>query len=220
MATKPAATNPANPAQSPFDAALIRLGDDIFKKDSRNRYAEDRAWFQAALFYQTKQWIAPGMNGRWEMVKNDPKKPIPMPVSDYFSKTINANANSLGAAIPEMIATPNDQNSNTRRAALAAENAFDEMDKESGMDILNPILAKHDVLWGLGCTKETVDMSESSGTLDFPDVDLSEQAVKICPNCGYMALGDAQEGSQGASVGSGNQPMPLTAPPAPTQSAN
>src|ERR1043166_5419403 len=187
MATKPLATNPAQQSQpqSPLDKALIKRGEKIFEIDSRNRHAEDRAWFQAALFYQLKQWINL-VNNRWEMVKNDPKKPIPMPVSDYFSKTINANANSLGASIPEMIATPNDQNSNTRRAAMAAENAFEEFDKESGMDILNPIAAKHCVLWGLACTKETVDMSESAGMMDFPGAELSEQSIKICPNCGYM----------------------------------
>jgi hypothetical protein len=232
MATKPVTPNPAQrkqQPQSPSDQALLELGDKIFKRDSKNRHAEDRAWFQAALFYQLKQWITSGANGRWEIQKNDPKKPIPMPVSDYFSKTINANSNSLGAAIPEMIATPNDQNSNTRRAATAAENAFDEMDKESGMDILNPIAAKHCVLWGLACTKETVDMSESAGMMDLPGVDLTEQSVKICPNCGYMSVGQQpgqlpeqnplQEANKAAMGGvafgdPGPQPDQLTGEPA------
>jgi hypothetical protein len=194
MATTPLATNPVDtkePEQTPLDKALLERGKRIFEIDSKNRYAEDSAWFQAALFYQLKQWITKRTN-RWEMFKQDPKKPIPMPVSDYFSKTINANANSLGAKIPDMIAVPNDQSSTTRRAALTAENAFSEMDKESGMDILNPILSKHTVLWGLGCTKETVDTSESTGTVNLPNVSLQPQTVKLCPNCGYMAVGDEQ----------------------------
>lgn len=200
MATKTQTSNTAQKAatpESPLDKALRARGERIFEIDSRNRFAEDMAWYAAALFYQLKQWIRPS-NNRWEMVKQDTKKPIPMPVSDYFSKTINANANSLGAAIPEMIAAPNDQSSDTRRAALSAENAFDEMDKESGMEILNPILAKHCVLWGLGCTKETVDMSEATGMTSLPNVGLSAQTVKICPNCGYMAVGDSS-GQPGAS---------------------
>jgi hypothetical protein len=47
-------------------------------------------------------------NNRWEIVKQDPKKPIPMPVSDYFLEDHQRERQQPGAAIPEMIATPND----------------------------------------------------------------------------------------------------------------
>src|SRR4051794_20605239 len=96
--------------KSPLDTALLKLGQDIFDRDSKNRFAEDREWYQAALFYQLKQWLTIKQN-RWQQIDQNPNKPIPMPVSDYFSKTINANANSLGAKIPEMIAEADDTSS-------------------------------------------------------------------------------------------------------------
>jgi hypothetical protein len=109
-----------------------------------------------------------------------------MPVTDHFSKTINANANSLGAKIPEMVATPDDSSNVNRRAAESAEHAFPEMDKESGMDVLNPILAKHDALWGLGCTKETVCTSPSAGIDELPEIGLESQQMFVCADCGWQ----------------------------------
>src|ERR1700756_4575428 len=110
MSTSPVTKNPAHPQpqESDLDKKLRIWGEKIYERDSRNRFAEDRAFYEQALFYQMKQWLRVGANQRWEQLPQDPKKPVPMPVSDYYSKTINANANSLGAAIPEIEATPDD----------------------------------------------------------------------------------------------------------------
>ncbi len=189
MATAPV-TKTQQPAQmeSDLDKKLRSFGEKIYERDSRNRFAEDREWYQQALFYQIKQWLSI-KNNRWTPIEQDPKKPVPMPVSDYFGKTINSNANSLGASIPEMNAEPDDTDTVTRRAAEAAKSAMDALDEESGMGVLNPILAKHTALWGMGCVKDTVDTSESTGSSDLPDVSMQQSQINVCPQCGYMAVG-------------------------------
>lgn len=207
MATAPVTKNP-KPAQmeSDLDKKLRAFGEKIYERDSRNRFAEDREWYQQALFFQLKQWLSI-RNNRWAPIEQDPKKPVPMPVSDYFSKTINANANSLGAAIPEIETTPDDTDTVNRRAAEAAESIMEELDKETGMDVLNPILAKHTTLWGLGCVKDTVDNSYATGMSDIPGMDLQNSSVNVCQQCGYMAVGSQTQ-----------QPsLPTMEPPAPEQ---
>lgn len=208
MATAAVTKNP-KPAQieSPLDKVLRSFGEKIYERDSRNRFAEDRTWYEQALVYQMKQWLKLGTSGKWEQIPQDPKKPVPMPVSDYFSKTISANANSLGAAIPEIEATPDDTDTVNRRGAEAAESCMDELDKETGMDILNPILAKHTTLWGMGCVKDTVDNSYATGVSEIPSVDMQTSQVNVCQQCGHMAAGDQPQ-----------QPsLPTMQPPAPPQ---
>jgi hypothetical protein len=206
MATASVAKN-QNPVQmeSPLDKMLRSFGEKIYERDSRNRFAEDREWYQQALVYQMKQWNRLNSSGKWEQIPQDPKKPVPMPVSDYFSKTINANANSLGAAIPEIEATPDDTDTVNRRAAEAAESIMEELDKETGMDVLNPILAKHTTLWGMGCVKDTVDTSLATGVSQIPGMDMQTSNVNVCQSCGYMAIGQQPQ-----------QPsLPTMEPPAP-----
>src|ERR1700756_2080698 len=65
---------------------------------------------------------------------------------------------------------------------------MDELDKETGMDILTPILAKHTTLWGLGVVKDTVDNSYATGSTQLPDVSLQSSQINMCPQCGYMAM--------------------------------
>ncbi len=195
MATTPVAINPASKKQkqpkpvSPMDEKLINWGDKVFKQDSRNRFAEDREWYQAALFDQLKQWLMI-RNNRWAPIEQNANKPVPMPVTNHFSKTINANANSLGAMIPDMVAISGDSSNVNRRAAEAAENSFAEMDKESGMNEQNPRLAKQVVLWGIGCAKETVDTTQNE---QIPSISLSQASIGSCAACGYMGVSDGQQ---------------------------
>jgi rubrerythrin len=188
MATTPAnlQSGKAQKPVSPMDEKLITWGDKVFKQDSRNRFAEDREWYQAALFDQLKQWLNI-VNNRWAPIQQNKNKPVPMPVTNHFSKTINANANSLGAAIPEMVAIASDSSNVNRRAAEAAENAFPEMDKESGMNEQNPKLAKQTVLWGIGVAKETVDTTQNE---QIPQLGMSTANIGSCPVCGYMGVSD------------------------------
>src|SRR6185369_3108606 len=188
MATTPAnlQTGQAKKSSSPMDPKLIAWGEKMFKQDSRNRYAEDREWYQAALFEQLKQWLTI-QNNRWAPIQQNKNKPVPMPVTNHFSKTISANANSLGAAIPGMVAISSDSSNTNRRAAEAAENAFPEMDKESGMEEQNPKLAKQTVLWGIGVAKETVDTTQNE---KVPQLGLSTANISSCPACGYMGVSD------------------------------
>lgn len=188
MATTPANLKSGKEQKpiSPMDAKLIDWGERMFKQDSRNRFAEDREWYQAALFDQLKQWLSI-QNNRWAAIQQNKNKPVPMPVTNHFSKTINANANSLGAAIPEMVAIASDASNVNRRAAEAAENAFPEMDKESGMNEQNPKLAKQTVLWGIGVAKETVDTTQNE---QVPQLGMSTANIGSCAACGYMGVSD------------------------------
>lgn len=191
MATIPASLNPATTKGEkpvdPIDEKLITWGDKVFQQDSKNRFAEDREWYQAALFDQLKQWLSI-QNNRWAPIQQNKNKPVPMPVTNHFSKTIAANANSLGAAIPDMVAISSDSSSVNRRAAEAAENAFDEMDKESGMIEQNPKLARQTVLWGIGCAKETVDTTQNE---QIPQLDIG--SIGSCASCGYMGVAEDQQ---------------------------
>lgn len=168
MADNQEPTQPNN-----LSGLLTKFGDDKFKTLSKGRYAEELQWYQASLFDQLKQWLTlDGSSGtrRWKQIPQNNQKPMPMPVSNYFSKTINSNANSLGADIPEMVANPADTSNPNRRAAESAERAMECIDDESGMEHLNPILAKHTVLWGLGVIKDVVDTSAESGMDQIPQL--------------------------------------------------
>lgn len=160
--------------QTPAQNALAKWIDQLRSAMSRGRWAEEREWYQAGMFDQMKQWLeSTGEGGkRLQPVKTGKDKKWPMPVTNHFSRTIATNANSLGAAIPEMMGRSDNYDARNRRAAEAAENAIDAANKESGMNILNPILAKQVVLWGLGITKDTVAFDHS--TDEVPDIQQPE----------------------------------------------
>jgi hypothetical protein len=144
--------------------ALAAWVDKRFTELSRGRWAEEREWFESGMFYQMKQWLESDENNKKKLVpiKKSAEKKFPMPVSDHFSKTINTNAGFLGSALPRMQAMADNYDSKNRRAGQAAENAIDAANQESGMNVLNPQLAKRVMLFGLGVTKDTVAFDHSS----------------------------------------------------------
>src|SRR5581483_9795179 len=106
-------------------AALIAWSDLKYRDLSRNRFAEEREWYEEALFYQRRQWLKwDNSNKRWSIVKQDPDKPRPMPVTNHFARTVNAAANQLSSGLPRMIAIPHDDSDENRRAAQYAEKAI------------------------------------------------------------------------------------------------
>jgi hypothetical protein len=56
--------------KSPLDEKLLKFGDEIYKRDSKNRFAEDREWYQIALFYQLKQWLS-FKDNRWTQIEQN-----------------------------------------------------------------------------------------------------------------------------------------------------
>jgi hypothetical protein len=171
---------------TPAEAALHAYVDAQYEELCRDRYPEEREWFESGLFLQLRQWLQkdPVNSKVLRPMKTDGKKPWPMPVSNYFSQTIDLNSNSLGAAIPEMVAQPENYDAVNRRTAEAAERAIDEANRESGFNSLNPTLALHTALWGMGCTKDTIH--STSGTETVPTLDTQEIITGWqCPNCGY-----------------------------------
>lgn len=159
-------------AMTPAETALNGYISDQYEELCRDRYPEEREWFESGLFYQLRQWLEKDpVNSKLlkpMQAGKDGKKPWPMPVSNYFSQTIDLNANSLGASIPEMVAQPANYDAANRRAAEAAERAIDEANRESGFNVLNPTLALHVALYGMGCTKDTIH--STSGTEQVPSL--------------------------------------------------
>lgn len=176
-----------------LEQALINFGELRFTEFSRGRNGEEREWLEQALFYQRRQWL------EWDddkknfiPQKQDKRKPRPMPVSNYFAKTVNANANALG--IPKISATPRDDSPENRRAADMAEKAREAADKESGFNLQAPLLAKHTALWGIGVTKDTIDTSASTGVEDFDEEELSTEHLLGCNDCGGQYVIGKDEG--------------------------
>ncbi len=172
MATTPAANDvsPKSPekAQTPAQQAFCDWIKNTYKVMSRTRYAEEREWAQAGYFDQLKQWLDEDPQTKRLRPMAKPKNSKwPMPVSNYFSKTIAANANALGADVPDMLALANNYDARNRRAAEAAENAIIAANRESGMEVLNPQLARRVPLWGLGITYDTIAFDHS--TVEIPD---------------------------------------------------
>src|ERR1700744_4941901 len=93
-------------AMTPAETVLHGYISDQYEELCRDRYPEEREWFESGLFYQLRQWLEkdPTNSKVLRPMRTDDKKPWPMPVSNYFSQTIDLNANSLGAALPEMVA--------------------------------------------------------------------------------------------------------------------
>ena len=172
--------------QTPAQSALSEFISKRFDSFGRDRWAESREWAQAGYFDQLKQWLEEDQQTkRLRPMKPQEGQKWPMPVTNHFSKTISTNANSLGAGVPEMLALSDNYDARNRRAAEAAGNAIDEANRESGMEILNPTLARQTVLWGLGVTEDAIAFD---GTVEIPVV--SE------PNEGMPAeeAGDALQG--------------------------
>jgi hypothetical protein len=195
MSEQTAQTNPAV-VKSPLDEALLDEGEKLFQKLSRGRFSEEINWYETALMYQNKQWLrltGSGKTARWEAIKQDLNKPKPMPVSNYLADTTNTLANKLGARIPEMIALPDDDSDNNREGADYAERACEEIDKESKMDIQNPILAKHVCLFGTGVTKDSI---EGGNQLNIPEIGTDQQQSSICMDCGVDVPQDSPVCSQ------------------------
>lgn len=192
------AEKPQAPEQTPAQTALSEWVNDRYMTLARGRWAEEREWFQAGMFDQLKQWLEKdGKDGKRLKAIDAKGKKWPMPVTNHFSKTISTNANALGASIPEMLAMADNYDAKNRRAAEAAENAIDAANKESGMNILNPTLARQTVLWGMGITKDTIAFDHS--TDEVPDIQ------EVPPQPGP----DGQMVEQGPQVvGTENVPAP------------
>src|SRR5271166_6165118 len=141
------ATQAANPEGA--QKASMKAGDALkdwtlkqYNALSRGRWVEEREWFESALFDQMRQWLEedPGGGGKLRPMKYNADNPMPMPVSNHFSKTIAASANSLGADLPRMVGLSDNYDQQNRAAAEAAERAIDAANRESGMEFLNPKL--------------------------------------------------------------------------------
>jgi hypothetical protein len=170
---------------TPAEDALVAWGELKFREDALGRDAEEREWQEEALFFQRRQWLEwKEGERRYTQIKSDKRKPRPMPVSNYFAKTVNANANQLGAQLVKVSATPRTDDQATRRAADYAEMAKDATDVETGIRLLNPLLAKHCALWGIGVTKETIDTSEEPESMDEQELEASN--VVGCLDCGQI----------------------------------
>ena len=124
------------------------------------------------------------------IVKQNPDKPKPMPVTNYFAKAINDNANQLQKVT--IVATPNDDADKNRRGAEYAEKSIDAIDEESGFNVLRPLLAKHVVLWGMGITKDIYDTTIAAGQVTLPNPTVKVTWALACADCGKTSdLGEA-----------------------------
>jgi phenylpropionate dioxygenase-like ring-hydroxylating dioxygenase large terminal subunit len=122
------------PQQTPGQSALSAWITKRYEVLRRNRWAEELKWYEAGLFDQQKQWLQKdGQDGRkLKPIKVNDQTTMPMPVSNYFSDTISINSNSLGAALPRMLAESDNQDNKNLRAAQAARNAIDAANEELG----------------------------------------------------------------------------------------
>jgi hypothetical protein len=168
-ATGKTATGKAAAKQSPAQEALCAHVTALYKAESRTRFAEEREWATAGYFDQLKQWLDedPQTNKLRPMSRKKDSK-WPMPVTNLFSKTISFTANWLGADVPRMLAMSDNYDTRNRRAAEAAGHVIDAANRESGMEVLNPTLARRVVLWGLGCVYDTIAFDRSP--LEVPEM--------------------------------------------------
>lgn len=179
--------------------------EKLYTSLSRVRFAEEREWAQAGYFDQLKQWLEedPAGKNRLVPIGKDKSRKWPMPVTNYFSKTIASNANALGAGIPAMLAMADNYDATNRRAAEAAENVIDAANRESGMEALNATLARRVPLWGLGITYDTIAFDHS--TVEVPDL-----APPVPAQGANVASAPDSPGGAGPDAS-----VPPAAPPAP-----
>lgn len=202
-------TAPDNPAAARIEKILISYGEQKFQEFARYRFAEEREWYESALFEQRRQWLKwNDTTRRWALIRNSQTKPKPMPVTNYFAKAINDNANQLQKVT--IVATPHDDSDVNRRGAEYAEKSIDAIDEESGFNVLRPLLAKHVVLWGMGITKDTYDATASAGQVKLPNPTIKTSWALSCGDCGQTSeLGDeppintpaANKGEDAAQMG-------------------
>lgn len=191
------------------ETALLSFSRLKYQDLSRNRFAEEREWYEEALFYQRRQWLKwDSSNKRWSVVKQDPQKPRPMPVTNHFARTINAVANQLASGVPKVSSIPLDDSDRNRRGAEFAEQACKAIDKESGFRILTPLLGKHTALWGMGVTWDSYDTSAGTGTVSVPEYQMGSSPQLGCLDCGNIADMGPMMAAQPGSQAPGQQQAP------------
>lgn len=202
----PDSQEPVDPRQAAVERLLMSWGDQCFQELSRFRFAEEREWYEQALFYQRRQWLRwNDSTRRFDQVKQDPDRPKPMPVSNYFAKAINDNANQLGPV--RITTTASDDSDVNRRAAEYAQRAIPALDKETGFDIQLPKLAKHVPLWGIGITKDVVDTSLATGQRRLAKLKIKSTVMVSCADCGMTSQAPAQAaGPEAANPQNADQP--------------
>lgn len=175
---------------SPLVRAFMAFGDSVYKKDSKMRWVEERIWQLIALMYQAKSWLNPVSTGRsenglyWTETPSDKRKPRPMPVTNYFGKTIDSQANALGSKLPEIEAVELDDDPSTQRAAEMAVRAKDVIDQESGIIHLNPIVAKHVPLFGIVAVEDDWDPSLGASITQATNMQTGTTTKLGCQSCG------------------------------------
>jgi hypothetical protein len=227
MATTPAIPEQkqAPAEQTPAQAAFLECVENWYTALSRGRTPEEHEWFENGLFHQLRQWLERDpVTRRYRPRAAKDGESKPMPVTNHFSSAINRNANAMGADIPDMRAMADNYDAKNRRAAEAAERAIIQANRESGFEQLNPTLAQHVVLFGIGATKDMIDMS--SGAESVESVQTQEVPVGLqCANCGYSEpLNGGQGHNTGGAAGAppqaagGSPPIPAeNVQPGPTQ---
>jgi Zn ribbon nucleic-acid-binding protein len=182
--------------------ALIAWGELKYREHSLGRDPEEREWQELGLFYQRRQWLEWKENERrYTQIKPSKSKPRPMPVSNYFANAINANANQLGSRPVRVVATPKRDDPQTRRSADYAEMAKDALDEETNLRLINPLLAKHTALWGIGVIKDEIDIESDMSAMDEQEVE-SKNMVG-CVDCGHVAEtgdGDPEDDNLGMEM--------------------
>jgi hypothetical protein len=89
------------PQQTPAQEALSSWVSKRFESLRRDRWAEEREWYRAGLYYQQKQWLEEdGLNRKRLKPISAKDAKMPMPASNHFGDTIDVNANLLGAELP------------------------------------------------------------------------------------------------------------------------
>lgn len=182
-------------------SALLGYSQMLQQDLARNRFAEEREWYECALFYQRRQWLKwDNSNRRWSLVKQDPAKPRPMPVTNHYARTVNATANQLASGKVKVNSVPTDDSNTNRRAAEFGEMAIRAIDKETQFDLLIPLLGKHATLWGIGVTKDYYDTSLSNGTVRVPQISVQTTQSLGCYGCGQVTdLGPVMMANAGAA---------------------
>lgn len=105
-----------------------------------------------------------------------------------------------------MVGTPHDDADKNRRGAEYAEKAVSAADLESGFDVLRPLLAKHTVLWGIGCTKDVYDLNAAAGEVTVQQNTVVSTWMLSCADCGKTSSLESAPPSDKAPLGtaSGN----------------
>lgn len=162
------------------------MENSYFKSFRDSDSPKNGSGYESALFFQRRQWLRwNDSTRRFDQIKNNPDKPKPMPVSNYFAKAINDNANQLET--PKMTTTPGDDSDANRRGAQYGQRVLPAIDRETGFEILRPLLSKHVPLWGMGITWDSVDTSASSGVDYAGELSMQKSPMVSCLDCGQAS---------------------------------